>query len=203
MTFGDPFKANLTCQPAIVVFANHQSQSSYGIAKMSSSLQGIIEKNEVKLSLHDLPRNHIFSVWVDGAVVGYTLSLRTRYCNYVAEPSFQRRVEQVPTIKSPKESPMPFYIRQSNRKIQIWLTNAGMPASLQPSIISWLPARFEVIKTTSAFQDMYASFISFITSGRPPCDTDEIRTKMIFRNNMYLVVLNPRVDTDWDPTCYE
>ena len=83
MTFRDPFKANLTCQPAIVVFAYHQFQSSNGIAKMSSSLQEILEKNEVKLGLHDSPRNHIFSAWVDGAVVGYTLSVRTRHCNYV------------------------------------------------------------------------------------------------------------------------
>lgn len=109
--------------------------------------------------------------------MGYTLSVRARYCSYVAEQSFQHRVERIPTIKSPKEFPTSFHIRQTNRRIQIRLTNAGMPASLQPSIISLLPARFEVIKTTSAFQDTYASFINFITSGRPPCDTDEIRTK--------------------------
>ncbi len=51
-------------------------------------------------------------------------------------------------------------------------TKAGMPAALQPSMISLLPAQFEVMKTTSAPHESYASLTSFITSGRPPISSD-------------------------------
>lgn len=56
----------------------------------------------------------------------------------------------------------PWLIRKSR------LTNAGMPASLQPSIISLFPWKLEVIKTTSAPHETYTSLINFIVSGRPP-----------------------------------
>ena len=50
-----------------------------------------------------------------------------------------------------------------------------MPATLQPSTISLLPAQLEVMKTTSAPQERYVAVTSCITAGRPPVGGGSVR----------------------------
>ena len=64
-------------------------------------------------------------------------------------------------------------------------TNAGIPSNLQPSIICRFPCRFDVINTTSAPHDWYASLISFITSGRPP--TTKWCMQQSMQNNLSII----------------
>ena len=91
---------------------------------------------------------------------------------------------------------------------------AGIPASMHPSMISWLPCGFDVTKTTSALHDLYISFTSLIVSGRPPMTADSkskynirkwaIRTLVLTIPNCYALTDHMTADEprNCGPKCF-